>query len=308
MGFTYFVYKYDLIFSSESDLDTKGLVYPQALMHLMVGLYLAQICLIGLFTLQSAFGPVGLMVVLLIFSIVFHIQLNDAVQPLLYSLPRSLALDEKDLSEETESPADGNHDAGMSRSNGAAADYYNMEEGEGDGDGSTDEQADEAEDTEITLRGMEGAGTLTASVMELVRSVATSKGQGEAEGSSRPRGFHKLYRWLTPDHNAEPNFVTKWLHPEIYENFHALGKVLRDDIEPIEYQEAYAKQAYLQPEMWMPAPKLWIPRDDARVSRQEVAHTRNIVPISDSGAWLNQKGWVIADLDNSPLSEPKILY
>ena len=90
MAFTYSVYKYDLIFSTESAPDTKGLVYPQALMHLMVGLYLAQICLIGLFTLQSAFGPVGLMVVMLIASIVFHIQLSDAVQPLLYSFPRSL--------------------------------------------------------------------------------------------------------------------------------------------------------------------------------------------------------------------------
>ena len=306
MAFTYSVYKYDLILSAESAPDTKGLVYPQALMHLMVGLYLAQICLIGLFTLQSAFGPVGLMVVMLIASIVFHIQLGDAVQPLLCSFPRSLELDEEDLKEEKESEVNYGHDAAPGRSNGAAADYYNMEEGESDD--STDEHVDEGDDTEITARGMEGAGTLTTSVVEVMKSVVQSKGRGKAEAFSQPRGFHKLYQWVKPDPTARPNFVMRWLYPGVYENVFVQSKALRDDIAPFEYERLHVQQAYLQPEMWLLAPKVWIPRDDARVSRQEVAHTRDIVPISDGGAWLDQRGRVVVDMNCSPLIEPKILY
>lgn len=305
-GFTYLVYKYDLIYSLNSDLDTKGLVYPQALVQLMVGLYLAQVCLIGLFTLQSAFGPMGLMLILLILSIVFHISLNDAFQPLFSGFPRTLTLDEKDLRQATASPPADGHDSAMSHAHGAAADYYNMEEGENDS--TTDTQTHETEDTGIETRGMEGVGTFTASVLEIMRSGTIRKVQEKAKASRMPHAFQRLSHWLAPGERSEVTWWTKWLHPQTHDNLHALTNVLRNDLEPFEYQEHWVRHAYSQPEMWMPAPKLWIPRDDARVSRQEVAHTRGIVPIFDGSARLNKKGWVIADLDNSPLREPKILY
>ena len=50
------VWRYNLIFVFDSDMDSKGLFYPHALLHLMVGLYLAEICLIGLFAIHLAFG------------------------------------------------------------------------------------------------------------------------------------------------------------------------------------------------------------------------------------------------------------
>ena len=102
MLFTYVVYKYNLIYSFDSDLDTKGLLYPKALQHLMIGLYLAEVCLIGLFGLQSAFGPVVLMLTFLIFTALVHMSLSDAVSPLMYNLPRTLALDDKDLAGDDE--------------------------------------------------------------------------------------------------------------------------------------------------------------------------------------------------------------
>ena len=60
--------------------------------------------------------------------------------------------------------------------------------------------------------------------------------------------------------------------------------------------------------MWRPAPRLWIPKDDARVSRQEVAHTKDAIFIGDEGCWLNDRGRVICDYEKSPLIEPVPIY
>ncbi len=64
--------------------------------------------------------------------------------------------------------------------------------------------------------------------------------------------------------------------------------------------------------MWAPAPKLWIPSDEARVSRQEVAHTRPSVFISDQACTLvmrkRGKGRVVCDMEESPLHEQRVIY
>lgn len=92
IGFSllYFAYRYNLLFVYNASIDTKGLVYPRALYQTMTGVYLAEIVLIGLFGLKAAIGPVILMVISLIFTILFQVALSDAVDPLLRFLPKSL--------------------------------------------------------------------------------------------------------------------------------------------------------------------------------------------------------------------------
>lgn len=63
----YFAYRYNLLFVSNATIDTQGAVYPRALQQLFVGLYLAEVCLIGLFAIATgasigALGPLILMV------------------------------------------------------------------------------------------------------------------------------------------------------------------------------------------------------------------------------------------------------
>lgn len=93
----YLAYRYNLLFVYNTDIDTKGLVYPRALQQTTVGVYLATICLIGLFGTAAAPGPIVLMVVFLIFIILFHVSLNSAIDPLLVYLPKSLETEEEYL-------------------------------------------------------------------------------------------------------------------------------------------------------------------------------------------------------------------
>jgi hypothetical protein len=350
MAFVHFVYKYNLIYAYDADVDTKGLLYPKALMQLFIGLYLAEICLVGLFALNSAFGPLLLMILFLVFTAMVHISLSDALGPLLNNLPRTLALQDQSLAEDSTFE----HDLDVSPNNavppevqgGAASDYYNMEEGFGM-DINTDQSAQPAQtgaaaeyynpdepfgtdaarsaqqiDTTAgpptaAPRAVEGASTLASSLGKFAWLAFTSKLTSSAQESSpSPSPESRLTSFLstikthlTPDPNHPPNFLMKFLHPEIYADFHVLSKMMPPGApEVTEVPDAVKRRGCLPPEMWTPPPRLWIPRDEARVSRQEVAHTRGSVPITDRGAWLDLKGMVEVDLGKAPMREVRVLY
>lgn len=93
----YLAYRYNLLFVFNANIDTKGLVYPRALQQTTTGVYLGIFCLIGLFAIATAIGPLILMIVYVIFLILFHISLNSAIDPLLMYLPKSLQVEEESL-------------------------------------------------------------------------------------------------------------------------------------------------------------------------------------------------------------------
>lgn len=93
----YLAYRYNLLFVYNANIDTKGLVYPRALQQTTTGVYLGIVCLIGLFGIATAYGPLVLMIIYLIFLILFHISLNSAIDPLLMYLPKSLEAEEESL-------------------------------------------------------------------------------------------------------------------------------------------------------------------------------------------------------------------
>lgn len=102
----YQAYRYNFLFVYEIEVDTKGLVYPRALQHLMTGLYLAEVCMIGLFAIKGAIGPLIIMILFLIGNTLAHISLNEALTPLNTSLPRSLDVEEELLLEKEDAQAE----------------------------------------------------------------------------------------------------------------------------------------------------------------------------------------------------------
>lgn len=93
------LYKYLFLWVLEQDQrrDTGGLFFPKAIQHVLVGLYLQQICLAALFFLARDAGdkatsvPQGaLMVVLIVVTAGFHAILNHSYRPLIFALPLSL--------------------------------------------------------------------------------------------------------------------------------------------------------------------------------------------------------------------------
>ncbi|KAB5559526.1 hypothetical protein GE09DRAFT_1220207 [Coniochaeta sp. 2T2.1] len=360
MGFVHFVYKYNLIYTYDSDVDTHGLLYPKALLQLFVGLYLSEICLIGLFALHAAFGPLLLMILFLVFTGMVDLSLTDALGPLLNNLPRTLALQDQSLADETTTDDHMNtyvnDHVPPEVQGGAASDYYNMEEGLGietDSTGTPPEaQGGTASDYYNTSndlgmstalqphditprpqpqhqphdlnqpapgngtdsRAVEGAGNLFSTIGQFASSHLTSKFHSSAPSPDSPLSnlLLRLKHHLTPDPNTPPNLLMKFLHPEVYEDYHALRKLLQlSDLPPPEGGELpaeYKTRGYWPPEMWTPTPKIWIPRDEGRVSRQEVAHTRGSCGVSDRGCWIDVGGRVEVDVTQAPFRERRVLY
>ena len=102
MSLFYLAYRYNLLYVTNNTVDTQGRVYAQALQHIFVGIYIAQFCLIGLFAIGTAssvgaLGPLILMIILLVFTILYHMSLASALRPLIDYLPKSLEAEERRL-------------------------------------------------------------------------------------------------------------------------------------------------------------------------------------------------------------------
>lgn len=98
----YFAFRYNLLYVANADIDTQGRIYTRALQHLLVGVYIAVVCLIGLFAIAAADQPIGtgplvLMIIFLVFAILYHVSLNAALDPLLNYLPKNLEAEEESL-------------------------------------------------------------------------------------------------------------------------------------------------------------------------------------------------------------------
>ncbi|KAL9019845.1 MAG: hypothetical protein Q9185_002894 [Variospora sp. 1 TL-2023] len=247
----YLAYRYNLLFVFNSNVDTKGLIYPRALQQTTTGAYLAIVCLIGLFGIQAAPGPIALMVVFLIFVVLFHISLNSALEPLLRYLPKSLEAEEESLL--------------ASEEGGSAPSSSDMDNG-----GPHDKKHN---------------------------------------GFSAP-GVQPTTKDLGPAPRKKPNFITKFLRPDLYTDYHTLRRLVPRGFAEISYDPVVERDAYYHPSISSQTPLLWVPRDDAGVSRQECRHSGKVIPITDEGAGFDAKGKLAWDEENArpPIWQEKIYY
>jgi hypothetical protein len=92
----YYSYRYQLLFTVQPKIDTKGHCYTLALQQILTGVYIAELCLIGLFSLRSAFGPLVMIVLLFLATIIFNYTTNRYLAPLELYLPADIALESED--------------------------------------------------------------------------------------------------------------------------------------------------------------------------------------------------------------------
>lgn len=78
----YYAYKYNLLFVVQPKIESKGKCYTRALQQILTGIYIAELCLIGLFGLRKAKGPTVMVAVLFLGTIAYHILTNRYLKPL----------------------------------------------------------------------------------------------------------------------------------------------------------------------------------------------------------------------------------
>ncbi|KAG4026152.1 hypothetical protein MFRU_044g00230 [Monilinia fructicola] len=338
----YIVSKYNLLYTYSSEISTRGLLYPHALKQLLTGVYLAEICLIGLFGLRSAFGPLVIMFGLTIFTALIHVSLNEALGPLLWNLPRTLAVEElyrglafnSDLktpgmpSGNDGTSTDENGDSFFpmqtpppSQSQPAVSTYISHRisinpnshptieeenEAENDSSNSSTKDSDQEEEHELNPQTraahpsqIEGLPHLSKLTFNFLRTALQSKLKPHLQKLSPYLIYIRPLISPVYSPNHPPNFLIKFLHPEIFSDYHIL-RTLAAPLPPMEdgfqYTQKQHEDAYFPPCVARGRdPKLWIPKDDAGVSRQECEHTRKIagVECSDEGVELTKEGRVV---------------
>jgi hypothetical protein len=86
----WFTYRYQMIYVSYAKAETNGLIFPKAVNHLFTGIYFLELCLIGLFFLQSreeCLPHAIIMIITLGFTVLYQYVLNRAFGPLFNYLP-----------------------------------------------------------------------------------------------------------------------------------------------------------------------------------------------------------------------------
>ncbi|EEP75837.1 conserved hypothetical protein [Uncinocarpus reesii 1704] len=241
----YIAYRYNMLYVTNANIDTKGMIYPRALQHTTVGCYLLIICLIGLFAIgtasdRSALGPMILMIICGVFTVIYHLSLNQAITPLLNYLPKNL-------------------------------------------------------ETEVT----------SPLLHEPVRHAAGPS--GEADGDPE--------KGISNGASAEPelpkaNPIVKFFQPQKYADHNTLRNLVPHDFADTVYPPEVEQNAYYHPCIGSTPPLLWIPRDAGGVSRQEVAHTSQVIPITDEDASIDDNGKITWNQDKGvpPIYEEKIYY
>ncbi|KAI1758457.1 hypothetical protein F4782DRAFT_478172 [Xylaria castorea] len=86
----YLSYRYNLFFVIQPKMDTKGQAYTLALQHLLTGVYIAELALIGFFSLHKATGPSIITGVLFFATILYNVLMDKYMSPLEKFLPADL--------------------------------------------------------------------------------------------------------------------------------------------------------------------------------------------------------------------------
>lgn len=94
--FLYLAFRYNVFYVLTMAVDTKGDAYGLAMQHLVTGIYLAELCLIGLMAARGAKGPSQLMLLLFILTILYQIYLNAVLTPLTTTLSDELMAEDEE--------------------------------------------------------------------------------------------------------------------------------------------------------------------------------------------------------------------
>jgi len=260
----YLAFRYNHLFVLSNTVDTKGAAYARALQQLTVGVYIAELCLIGLFAIGASgsavsTGPLVLMIIFTVLTALYHVTMRRALNPLTNYLPSDLFVDQEE----------------------DAAARSAMEEG---------------------VPSRDSAAARHSSSAPIM---SDKQEWGAASNGKKSAPQQKL---------GIGGKISRFLFPQPKESHHVLkDNLLEPDMthSTVQYDEDVHRGAYLHPAIIAEVPKLWIARDELGVSEQEVRHTGKIVPITDEGAWFDEKGkvrWDEEHLERAPLWEDRVCY
>ena len=275
----YLAFRYNAFFTLGTDVSTHGASYTRALLQLTTGIYISELCLIGLFgigigdTLNSI-GPLVLMAVFLVATIVWQIWLMRKIHKM-----------------EEEYTGSNNSSQNLAAGGNANGHQYNFN------------RPSDAEKAQGPMRDSEDTYYKKdqSPSGEIPRK---NEDQHVPDMQPKPTLMERIKGFFHPTAAAQNTVQTVW-------------PLLNSPIRPYTQQEH--DEAYLHPAIISECPIVWVPRDKYGLSKQEVNATKqtvgsNSLTVTDEEAWFNEKGKIEwrhedeGDLRRVPLWEEKPVY
>jgi len=290
--------RYNMLYVSRFKLDTGGLLYPRAINQTFTGLYVMELCLVGLFFLvrdennNAACVPQAIiMIIAAVFTILYQVLLNMSFGPLLHNLPITFE-DEAVLRDEAFERAQARR-LGLVDEDDEIADLPQHDGGIELSKLNTTSKLSKFNPVNV----VQGAGSWAAKSGRKIRQNTFGRGSGNDAAD------------VASDH---PHIRRKRKHRDIEAQkkiADALYGGYNDEIEDLtpDERDILVKHAFQHYALRARRPTVWIPRDDIGVSDDEVKRTRefagNNIWISNVGAALDGKSRVVYGRNPPDFSE-----
>ncbi|EPQ65372.1 Bgt-913 [Blumeria graminis f. sp. tritici] len=303
--------RYNMLYVSRFEIDTGGLLYPRAINQTFTGLYVMELCLVGLFFLvadengkQACVPQAIIMSVFVFLTVIYQFLLNKSFGPLLHHLPITFE-NEAVLRDQAFERAqarrlglvmDEADDMGLPQSNRTSVTHEHHEEG-----------APKFKSSKIVQEA--GSWALRSGKHFTSKALGHCSGHGETEENTilnsnclnntsvRPSRRVRRHR----DLEAQRKIAD------------ALYGGYNDDIEDLtpEERNVLVNHAFQHSALRARRPTVWIPRDDIGVSDDEIKRTRefagNNIWISNIGAALDGNSRVVYGRNPPDFSEVDLI-
>lgn len=308
------VYRYNTLYVTKFRFDTGGLLYPKAINQLFTGLYVMELCLVGLFFLVRDSDELGnsvgtpckgqgiVMIVVFFLTMMYQYLLNRAFGPLFRYLPITLEDEAVERDEE------------FAR---AQEKRWNLDENEQEGDDINDvleerarrseEESRQAEEIEMKqIEARTGRGRLDPRHLgSMVPGAIGHFLPARASWADRSKN-RKTNDSAKPNHgrfNSSHRPPRKVIDPESqFSATNPIGEALfagiNDEIEDLtpDERDKLVQRAFQHEALRAKRPVIWIPRDELGVSDDEIHRTQRFskhIWISNEYTGLDGKSRVV---------------
>ena len=268
----YISYLYNLTYVFSEAPDCRGMNYPRALFQTMTGMYIGEICLLGLFVVGKGWGPIVLQIVCMCVTVIMHLQLNHAFDHLMTVLPV-----------DTMKPLDGKTDTPSFKNI-----YGNREDSQ-----------------------KNGIKELPQFPIPKYQPKNPFSNPSDTKSGLSDTTYPYMYDEAleTPENNVigvplladgdtvripTAPFWKRFFKPHIYHSYKAVKTRLPEIyglVDPDEMQdENKILHAYDFPAVSAQCPYLWIPEDEYGFSKQIIKELESVVDISDRNATMDTAG------------------
>ncbi|KAI4870053.1 DUF221-domain-containing protein [Hypoxylon rubiginosum] len=286
--------RYSMLYVNRLRIDTGGVLYPQAINQTFTGLYVMELCLVGLFFLvRNENGEVAcvpqaiIMIVAIVLTALYQLLLNRSFGPLFRYLPITFE-DEAVLRDEAFQRAQDRRLGLVDDGDGETYDKEDVpNDDHGDGLSSLMDGGDDRT----------GRGNKFTNFKPVKGIVHASTWAARGGKNTYDRTFGKAEKGLKNVNKFREERRQKDLEAQ-----RAIGEALyggfHDEIEDLtpEERDVLVRRAFMHSALRARRPTVWIPRDDIGVSDDEIKRTKEFsehIWISNEGTALDSKVRVV---------------